>query len=101
MERKQNTDRNGNNWSEDIKQAVWNKGKEIGTRNKDIYRADKCGHLILFTEHGNRTSNLGWEIDHVIPVAHDGSDDLTNLQPLYWENNVDKSDKLNWTCPVQ
>lgn len=32
-------------------------------------------------------------------VANGGSDNITNLQPLYWENNAKKSDNLNWSCP--
>jgi len=52
-----------------------------------------------YTEHGNRQSEYGWEIDHINPVANNGSDDLYNLQPLYWGNNLDKGDSLNWSCP--
>ena len=35
----------------------------------------------------------GWEIDHIKPVARGGSDDLSNLQPLYWETNRNKGDQ--------
>lgn len=54
-----------------------------------------------YSEHGNRNSEHGWEIDHINPVSNGGGDELPNLQPLNWKNNADKGDKLNWVCPAQ
>ena len=27
-----------------------------------------------------------------------GNDELENLQPLQWKNNLEKGDQLNWKC---
>lgn len=47
-----------------------------------------------FTE-GMNWENYGkWEIDHIIPLSKGGSFHYTNLQPLWWLDNRQKSNKL-------
>ena len=99
MARQQNTDRNGFAWSEPTKRAVWQRGSMIPEFSPDVWRRDKCGKVMLWTEHGNRNAETGWEIDHINPVANGGNDNLDNLQPLTWKNNTDKGDSLYWSCP--
>ncbi len=42
--------------------------------------------------------SYAWEIDHIDP---NGNDEITNLQPLQWENNRHKSNNYpNWNCKV-
>lgn len=96
MARIRNTDRYGRSFPESIVEAVWNKA--IPTSKPD-YRKDKCGATIYRHSHG-KTSTYGWEIDHITPVALGGTDNLSNLQPLQWENNRKKSDNLQFTCAV-
>lgn len=98
MARNINTDNNGNGWSHETKSAVWNKGTIIPNFSKDIWRSDKCGQIMKWSEHGNRQSEYGWEVDHINPVANNGTDAIGNLQPLNWSNNASKADELNWTC---
>jgi 5-methylcytosine-specific restriction endonuclease McrA len=57
------------------------------------FRKDTCGATILRNDYGT-TTDSGWEIDHVKPVASGGTDAMDNLQPLHWENNRHKAD--NW-----
>jgi 5-methylcytosine-specific restriction endonuclease McrA len=99
MARQPNTDRQGNSFPAGTIKKVWEKGQVIPDYSADIWRWDKCGQVMKFSEHGDRSSDTGWEIDHINPVSNNGSDDIDNLQPLNWKNNSNKSDKLNWTCP--
>jgi len=68
---------------------VWKKGKVVQGNDPDVWRKDACGAWMSRRQHGNRRSQYGWEIDHIDP---NGSDQLSNLRPLQWQNNVDKSD---------
>lgn len=77
------------NWSDDTIQKVWEKGVKVSSNAPAEWRKDECGAWIKRDHYGNRKSQYGWEIDHISPG---GSDTISNLRPLQWENNVDKSD---------
>lgn len=95
-----NTNISGGNWTTAEKLQVWSKGRVIEGFSADDWRRDICGHSMKFSEHGNRNSEYGWEIDHINPVANSGTDVIGNLQPLYWNHNAAKGDSLDWKCPV-
>jgi len=84
-------------FSDEKIQQVWEKGKVVSNNDPNIYRKDECGAWINRAAYGKRDSQYGWEIDHINP---NGGDDLSNLRPLQWENNLDKSDKKRLTCVV-
>lgn len=90
MQRRPNTDVSGKPFNEEVVDAVWEKARAMGT--SAILRVDAWGWTIVRQDYGNARSRYGWEIDHVIPVAQGGTDDLTNLQPLQWENNRRKDE---------
>lgn len=84
-------------FSDDMKDAVWEKKKPyytslLGSGDGDKGR-DICGAEIHKDQYGRQTE-FGWEIDHIKPISKGGTDDLSNLQPLHWENNSAKSDKI-------
>ena len=75
-------------WDELTIQKVWEKGKIVEGYDPSKWRKDECGAWIGRQYYGDRKSQYGWEIDHISPG---GPDVLSNLRPLQWENNVDKS----------
>ena len=98
MERERNTDVEGNPFTAEIVEAVWQKAHALG--NYATLRVDAWGWTIVRDDYGNQRSQYGWEIDHVIPVAQGGTDDLTNLQPLHWQNHQRK-DELQYLATVK
>jgi 5-methylcytosine-specific restriction endonuclease McrA len=49
-----------------------------------------------------KMEQFGWEIDHIKPLSKGGTDDISNLQPLQWENNRHKADDWpDFECKVR
>lgn len=73
---------------------AWIKGRPIPNFDPTEWRRDAHGSAMRYWDYGNRDSQYGWEIDHVVPLARGGTDVFDNLQPLHWKNNCRKSDSL-------
>lgn len=102
MYRVPNTNTRGNAFSELEIQRVWNKAPTAGGYDPAEVRFDSCGAFIRRDQYGNTNSQFGWEIDHMFPASKGGSDELTNLQPLQWQNNRHKGDQWPyWSCAVK
>lgn len=93
-----------NNFKKELILQVWEKGLIIPGLDSSIYRADHCGAIIKWDmlNDVSQPLSMGWEIDRIKPLSFGGTDDLSNLQPLQWENNRKKDeDYPAWTCMVR
>ncbi|OFX36405.1 MAG: hypothetical protein A2X08_14965 [Bacteroidetes bacterium GWA2_32_17] len=89
-------------FNQSIIDLVWQKATVVPGYDSNVYRKDHCGAWIKKSMHGNANPlSMGWEIDHIKPKSIEKNDELSNLQPLQWENNKGKSDDYpKWLCTV-
>jgi CRISPR/Cas system Type II protein with McrA/HNH and RuvC-like nuclease domain len=98
MPRKYSTDVEGKPFDREMIDKVWEKGIKIEGVKSSSLRKDKCGVVIAKIHYGDMV-DYGWEIDHIKPISKGGTDSLSNLQPLFWENNrYKKDDYPDWRC---
>jgi hypothetical protein len=102
MERGANTTRSGGPFPQRTINAVWATAMIVPGVDPSQKRKDANGAWIYRDQYGNTLENgTGWEIDHILPVSHGGTDELPNLQPLQWQNNRRKGDNYpNWSYQV-
>ncbi len=68
-------------WTREQVDKVWRRKFGFQSAGYDCY-----GTKIVKSNFGKKTHN-GWDIDHIKPTIHGGTDDYDNLQPLHWKNN--------------
>lgn len=87
-------------FSEELKEAVFEKCRIIEGMDAKMWRLDSSGAIIKKTSYGRDDELYGWEIDHVIPysilekynVPEELRNDIANLRAMNWNNNVSKGD---------
>jgi len=81
--------------------SVWKKGEKISGLDSNIWRNDIFGNKINYNEHG-KVTKYGWDIDHYIPKAKGGSNDISNLFAVHYIQNrsmgmsMNQKDKMFW-----
>jgi hypothetical protein len=71
--------------SEQIMQAVWEKGTIVPGQSADLWRKDEHGAWMGREFYGNHDSQYGWEIARINPQ---GMDEVSNLKPFQWQNST-------------
>ena len=68
---------------------LWNK-----TFGKDTKASDFTGRKIVKGAYGDRNSDYGWNVDHILPVSHGGKTNDSNLVITHISTNDEKADKF-------
>lgn len=84
--------------NEEMINSAWEQATRVTGMNPDVWRHDPCGALIKKQECGNRNSDFGWEIDHIVPrvflfnagASEEEINNPTNLRAMHWANNASK-----------
>lgn len=89
------------NFTEEEKVAAWNNAYSPPSGyDGRLYRLDSCGALIYWPSYGKST-DMGWEVDHVYPEDKGGKNDLVNLRAMQHANNSSKNNSYPWySCSV-
>jgi hypothetical protein len=81
------------NESEKRKLAAWGKALPQAGYDTSMYRKDRFGTWIAFSEYG-KTTTYGWEIDHEWPLSRGGLLGQQNESATHWKNNRVKSNNF-------
>lgn len=80
------------NYSKELLDKIWEKGRPIKGMDPNLYRKDIFGKTMYRHAYG-KTSPMGWNVDHSKPTSKGGTDHLSNLQPMNSIENCKKGNK--------
>ena len=60
---------------------AWDNADKMRGKDPDLYRKDPYGNQIYHHSHG-KSSEMGWDVDHISPRSRGGSDASRTLQAL-------------------
>ncbi|MFK5915549.1 MAG: HNH endonuclease signature motif containing protein [Woeseiaceae bacterium] len=75
------------------KDKAWDNAKKVRGKNSEEYRQDPYGNTIYKSSYG-KSSEMGWDVDHIKPKSKGGSDSTKNLQALNASVNRSKGNTL-------
>ncbi len=75
-------------YSEQLIQQVWEKGRAHTEIDMDLWREDECGAWISRLDYGKTSSEFGWKI---VNVTAGGPNTPDNLRPFHHRNDYDVS----------
>ncbi len=79
-------------FSEDFIWQVWSKGEIFAGNDPVFWRKDVYGAWMFRGLFGRKDSEYGWVINHIKPLSDGGTNDISNLTPVHWENTIRKAD---------
>ena len=74
------------------KLEAWRNAIPVEGYPPEMYRKDICGAWMAWNKYGVQDSPLGWEVDHIFPVALGGNESSQNLCAMQHQNNASKGD---------
>ncbi len=73
-------------YTTDVIQQVWEKGRAYTDISMDAWREDECGAWMSRADYGRADSEFGWKI---VKVSAERADTPDNLRPFHYRNDYD------------
>ncbi len=65
---------------------AWNRCDVVEGFDTWLWRLDVDGRVMKRTEYG-KTTDYGWEVDHILPLSQGGADTLLNMRARHYIGN--------------